>query len=119
MPMRMVMVFPRRPRYTTGMLPNHPPRETWTFHSAGQILFGPNAVRQLGEIVRRLQGQRVLVITDPMLARAGVLDRVGEPRGGLTVEAFTGGEPEPSTRVAETCASLGKDFRPDVVVGLG
>ena len=25
-------------------------RETWTFHSAGQLLFGPNASRQLGDV---------------------------------------------------------------------
>jgi alcohol dehydrogenase class IV len=102
------------------MLPNPTAaRETWTFHSSNQIVFGRNAVRHLGEIVRRLQGQRVLIITDPMLAKAGVLDRVKEPLAGLAVEAFTGGEPEPSTRVAETCAELGKKVRPDVVIGLG
>ena len=34
-------------------------RETWTFHTAGQLLFGRNAVRQLGEVARRL-GARLL-----------------------------------------------------------
>ena len=28
--------------------------ETWTFHSAGQLLFGRNAARQLGDVARRL-----------------------------------------------------------------
>ena len=30
-------------------------RETWTFHSAGQLLFGRNAVKQLGDVATRLR----------------------------------------------------------------
>src|SRR5947209_8552676 len=102
------------------MLANPTPlRETWTFHSSGQIVFGRNAVRHLGDVVRRLGAKRVLILTDPMLAKAGLLDRVKEPLAGLTVEAFTGGEPEPSVKVAETCVALGRELRPDAVVGLG
>ena len=46
-------------------------RETWTFHSAGQLLFGRNASRQLGEVVRRLRRERVLIVTDPVLSQGG------------------------------------------------
>ena len=38
-------------------------RETWTFHTAGQILFGRNAVRQVGEIAGRLGAKRVFLVT--------------------------------------------------------
>ena len=51
-------------------------RETWTFHTAGQLLFGRNGTRQLGEIARRLGAKRVLVVTDPMLVKVGLCDRV-------------------------------------------
>ena len=54
-------------------------RETWTFHSAGQLVFGRNAVKQLGEIARRLGGERLLIVTDPHVARAGLVDRVRAP----------------------------------------
>src|SRR5437588_6109606 len=96
-------------------------RETWTFHSAGQLLFGRNTVRQLGEVVGRLGAKRVLVVTDSVLDKAGILQRVQEPlvQSGLTVEAFTGGEPEPSMRAAEKCLAQGGAFQPDAVVGLG
>ena len=98
-----------------------PLRETWTFHSSGQIVFGRNAVDAIGEVARRLLAKRVLVITDPVLAKAGLLERVRKPlvEAGIAVEAFTGGEPEPSIRVAEVCAKLGRETRPDAVVGLG
>jgi alcohol dehydrogenase class IV len=96
-------------------------RETWTFHSAGQIVFGRNAVNQLGDIARRLRGQRVLIVTDAILERAGTLERVRKPLAdaGLETAAFTGGEPEPSMRAALACFDMAKGFRPDVLVGLG
>jgi alcohol dehydrogenase class IV len=96
-------------------------RETWTFHSAGQLVFGRDAARQLGEIAGRLGARRVLVVTDPVLARAGVVDAVRGPlaEAGVAVELFTGGEPEPSLRAAEAAAEAGRGFRPDAVLGLG
>ncbi len=45
-------------------------RETWTFHSAGQLLFGPNASRQLGDVTARLRVRRLLLVTDAVLLRA-------------------------------------------------
>jgi alcohol dehydrogenase class IV len=94
-------------------------RETFTFHSAGQLLFGRHAVRQLGDIVRHLRGQRVLIVTDQVLARVGILANVQEALAGLTVEVFDGGEPEPSIGMVLRCIHAAKAFRPDTVVGLG
>ncbi len=96
-------------------------RETWTFHSAGQLLFGRNAVRHLGEAARRLGARRVLLVTDAVLAGAGVADRVRAPlaEDGVAVSVFEGGEPEPSLRAADACVATGRQFRPDAVVGLG
>src|SRR5262245_23887680 len=96
-------------------------RETWTFHSAGQLLFGRNALWQLGEVAARLGAKRALIVTDPILTKAGLADRAREPLAacGLTVEVFSGGEPEPSMRAAGECIALAQKFRPDVFVGLG
>jgi alcohol dehydrogenase class IV len=96
-------------------------RQTWTFHSAGQLLFGRNAAQQLGDIAGRLGARRALLVTDPILVGAGLAERVrsylGE--GGVTVEVFSGGEPEPSLRAADACIAAAKAFQPDVLVGLG
>jgi alcohol dehydrogenase class IV len=96
-------------------------RETWTFHTAGQLLFGRNAVCRLGDVAARLRARRVLLVTDPVLARAGVADRVRGPLagGGVTALVFDGGEPEPSLRAAEACAAAARRFQPDAVLGLG
>jgi alcohol dehydrogenase len=95
-------------------------RETWAFHSAGQLLFGRNATGQLGELTERLQAKRILIITDGVLAKTGLVDGIRAPLGGkLVVEVFTGGEPEPSFRAAGLCIETARRFRPDVLLGLG
>lgn len=96
-------------------------RETWTFHSAGTIVFGRNAALQLGDIATRLRARRVLVVTDTILERVGTVDRVRRPlsAAGLDVAAFTGGEPEPSMKAALACYEMARGFRPDALIGLG
>jgi alcohol dehydrogenase len=96
-------------------------RTTWTFHSAGQIVFGRGAADQLGDIAKRLRARRVLIVTDTVLERAGTLERVRRPlaEAGLDVTAFTGGEPEPSMRAALACFETARTARPDALVGLG
>src|SRR5580765_2146962 len=96
-------------------------RETWTFHSAGQLLFGRNAVKQLGEVAHRLRLKRVLIVTDKILERTGIADRVRGPltEAGVTVATFDGGEPEPSFRAAGACLDQARTFGPDGLLGLG
>jgi alcohol dehydrogenase len=96
-------------------------RTTWTFHSAGQLVFGRNAADKIGEIARRLGVRRIFVVTDPNLLKAGLVDAVHAPlsEAGLVIEVFSGGEPEPSLRAANAAIAAARDFRPDAVLGLG
>jgi alcohol dehydrogenase class IV len=96
-------------------------RTTWTFHSAGQLLFGRRAIAQLGEVAGRLRARRVLLVTDPILLKVGLAEMVHIPlsESGVVVEVFSGGEPEPSLRAARGAIEAGRAFRPDAVLGLG
>jgi alcohol dehydrogenase class IV len=93
----------------------------WTFHSAGSLVFGRGAVDQLGDIAKRLKAGRVLVITDTVLRKTGILDRIHEPltKAGLIVETFDGCLPEPPIEVIRSATEAAKSFRPDLLVGLG
>ncbi|HTI50357.1 MAG TPA: iron-containing alcohol dehydrogenase, partial [Planctomycetaceae bacterium] len=96
-------------------------RTTWTFNSAGQLVFGRNAVGKLAEILPRLAAGRIYLITDATLVKAGLVDRVREPleAAGGAVEVFDGGLPEPPIALAERCASEARRCDAQVVVGLG
>jgi alcohol dehydrogenase len=96
-------------------------RTTWTFYSAGRILFGRNATAHLDEVTVGLNIKRLLLVTDSVLVQAGLVDQVHGTlsEAGVTVELFTGGEPEPSLEVAYQAIAAGRDFRPDAVLGLG
>jgi len=96
-------------------------RNQWGFSTAGEIIFGLNTVRRLGQIIRQLGGQRALVVTDQNLVAAGLLDRVRESLKGanVTFEVFDGGEPEPRIEAAQACIEFARAVGPDVIVGLG
>jgi alcohol dehydrogenase len=93
-------------------------RTTFTFRSAGHLVFGRHAVRELGPILDRLGSKRVFVVTDKVLAKVGIVDQVKEA-AARPVEVFDGGEPEPSLGMVLTCIGAAKAFRPDTIVGLG
>jgi alcohol dehydrogenase class IV len=96
-------------------------RTTWSFHSATQLVFGRDAVRQLGDIAVRQGIKRALIVTDPTLLTAGLVERVHAAlsEDGIVVEIFSGGEPEPSLQAAAASIAAARHFRPDAVVGLG
>jgi alcohol dehydrogenase class IV len=96
-------------------------RTTWTFASAEQLVFGPGAADQLGDLALRDGNRRVLIVTDEALVQAGALDAVMNalPKGKIAVEVFDGGEPEPSFGLVDGVMELSRSFRPDAVLGLG
>ena len=93
-------------------------RTTFTFRSAGNLVFGRDAVKELGVVLDRAGAKRVFLVTDKILKSVGIVDRVKE-QAGRDVEVFDGGEPEPSLGMVLNCISAARAFRPDAVIGLG
>jgi alcohol dehydrogenase class IV len=95
--------------------------ETWSFYSAGQLVFGKNGTEHCGEILLRLGAKRVFLVTDSFLVESGLMERLHGPlsEAGIWMEMFTGGEPEPSFRVAEECIAAARKFMPDAIIGMG
>ncbi len=96
-------------------------RTTWTFHTAGKILFGRDAVRQLGEVARDLGARRALVVTDRTLVESGLAARVRSPieESGLATRVFDGGEPEAPVHAAMAAVEMAREWKADVLIGLG
>ena len=96
-------------------------RTTWTFHSAGQIIFGRDAAAQIGDVAASLRTQRALLVTDRVLVAGGLVEplRSSLDARNIKVIVFDGGEAEPSIRVALACHEVARHFHPDVLIGLG
>lgn len=93
----------------------------WSFSTSTQLAFGWGSVRELTAAVRRHGWRRILVITDPGIARMPMTERVAESLrlGGGEAVLFDGGEPEPSVAAAVRCIEVARSTQPDVILGLG
>ena len=93
----------------------------FTFHSAGSLIFGRDSVDQLGEVAGRLRAKRILIVTDPILVKAGLVERILAPltAAGVTCEVFAGCVPEPPVEIVRVCVEAARQFKPDALLGLG
>ena len=96
-------------------------RTTWSFHTAGQLVFGPGAIFQLGELLARRGLRRVLIVTDRVLDEVGIVDQVRQPlrEAAIDEEVFNDGEAEPSIDTALRAIQRAADFQPQAILGLG
>lgn len=96
-------------------------RTFWNFATAGNLVFGNDAASQLGRLVVERGWKRVLIVTDPNLVRAGIVNRVSLAltSAGVGAEVFDGGRAEPDLAVAAAARSAAESIRPDAILGLG
>jgi alcohol dehydrogenase class IV len=92
-----------------------------SFETVRRITFGSGSLENLGNEIKRVTGSKVLVVTDPGLKTAGVLDAVTAAldKTMLNYSVFAEVEPDPRVEVALGCVEAAKAYRPDVIVGLG
>jgi alcohol dehydrogenase len=78
-------------------------------------------MEQVGKEAAALGGRRVLLVTDPGVVQAGLLEVPQKALAveGLTVEVFDGVEPDPPVRVVDACMQMVREKGIDLVVGLG
>jgi len=86
-----------------------------------RLVFGNGAVHRLGAILDGISCRRVLLVTDPGIVRAGHAERVHRALGGDRRESavFSGVRENPDTACVDDCLAIARQFRPDVIVGLG
>ncbi len=96
-------------------------RDCWSFYSAGRLVFGTGAVARLGEFLKPWNCRRVLLVSDRMLEKAGVVETVLNAMSGTGFEitTFLEGEPEPSYNTAQAAIDAAMKRPPDAVIGVG
>lgn len=82
---------------------------------------GPGKVRKIAEIVRMRNIKRVLVITDEILLKLGLLNSMMEDfkTAGIEVAIFSGVKPDPTFPLVEECLALCKQHCCQAVIAFG
>jgi alcohol dehydrogenase class IV len=87
------------------------------------ILFGMDAIQQLGQQAKKLGAGRALLVTGPNVKEAGILDRALSilKAESIDVEVNIQGRdtPEPATGVVEDTAEVARKGNFEVLIGLG
>jgi alcohol dehydrogenase len=95
--------------------------QSFDFSPRTRLVFGAGSVDRLGTLARELGANRVLIVSDPGVVRAGHFDH-GRKRledAGLTIESFHDLHENPSTVEVENGREVAQKFKPDLIVGLG
>ncbi len=83
-----------------------------------KLSFGFGAIGSVGAEAKGLGGSRALVVTDKVMVKTGIVDRVTE-RLGTRFDVFDEVEAEPRIEVAQAVAERARGAKYDLVVGVG
>lgn len=95
--------------------------ELATFDSPTRVLFGVGAVDRIGKEIRAIGAHRVLLVTEPGVAAAGLAARVERPirEAGYEVTIFDDVVPNPDVEGVDAGAALARQTGADVLVAVG
>jgi len=91
------------------------------FFSSKKILFGLNSIKELGVEAKALGGSKVLIVTDPGVIKAGLIDFIKPSLESQNVSyiIYDKVAPDPPTTVVDECAQWIKEHGIDMVIGFG
>ncbi|MBC8418371.1 MAG: iron-containing alcohol dehydrogenase [Desulfobacterales bacterium] len=91
------------------------------FLSPHKTILGKGVVQQLGKEVTALGGRKVLVVTDPGVLKAGMVEMVEKAlvSEGIKMGLFDKVEPEPPVRVVDECVQTITEGKYDLIIGIG
>lgn len=92
---------------------------TLRFPTASYI--GTGAVRLLDSVAASFSPSCILLISDPVLVRLGLIDRIAAPLrdAGYKLQLFTDVSPEPDLELAEKLLNITRTSDSDLVIGIG
>lgn len=86
-----------------------------------RIVHGSGCIKNAPAEARRLGGTRALIVTDPGIAKAGVQKPLEDAleQDGIPWSLYDQAELEPTVDSIASCAAAAKDFKADVIFGIG
>jgi alcohol dehydrogenase class IV len=94
---------------------------TSVYLSCKKILLGKGTIANVGLETDKLGGKKALIVTDPGVMKADLVRLVEEPlkARNIKVSVFDKVQPEPPASVIDDCASMVRESKFDIVIGLG
>ena len=91
------------------------------FRTTKRIVFGLGSIERVGAEVRGLKAKKVLVVTDPGIVQAGLLEplKYSLQEANITFLLFDGVEPDPRLEVVRQCAEMGRKEGVEALIGYG
>jgi len=97
------------------------PQYPWRFNTAGNVIYGRDALQSLCAEVCRLNGKRPLIVTDPGVASSGALKNVTSllDAGRVEYAVFDRVKPEPPVSCVAEALDVLKAQGHDLIIGVG
>jgi alcohol dehydrogenase class IV len=91
------------------------------FYSPNKVVFGPDAIKSLGSEALQLGAKKALIVTDPGVVKADLLQPVKSSLGsaGIQCIVYDRVEPEPPIRCVKEATDQFLLERCDVIIGVG
>jgi alcohol dehydrogenase len=95
--------------------------QPFTVTQPTRLQFGAGTVKNLGRTVKEFNGSKVLLVVDPGLVKAGLLDRLTVPleQEGIPLVVYDEIDPEPGLKLADKGCAIAREAGCDCVVGAG
>jgi alcohol dehydrogenase len=86
-----------------------------------KVAFGIGALNNIGPIIQSEGGSRVLLVSDPGITAAGHVERAVRAlyKAGLAVRVYDEAGENPTTVHVAKGLAIARQFKPDLIVGLG
>ena len=86
-----------------------------------RLVYGNGALNHIGELAIELGAQRVLIVSDPGIVKAGypAKAQVLIEAAGLTAQIFAEVHENPTTTDVDHCVNVAREFGADLLIGLG
>ncbi len=95
--------------------------ESIDFEHTTRLVFGAGAIEKLGSLAKQLGASRALIVSDPGVVAAGHFERGAQAvrAVGIDVVSFHEVHENPSTIDVAAGLAVAKNYKPDLLIGLG
>ncbi len=98
---------------------DYPPNASFGFYQPTKLVCGPNAIANLHNELRLLGVKRAVIVTDPGVRAAGIVDDVLRAGADRIAGVFDGVVPDPTYECADAAIAYCREVGADGLVSLG